>query len=533
MMIYQIRMFFVVLVISLLSGTNLFSQKISSEDSLLVSRYQEKVTFFQSNNFDSTIYYLNKLEDLPLKGAQRARLDLDLGNTFLYKGELHFAMKYYLKVKEYGKENNDYLYETAGNISIATIYIRKDEFSKAIKLLKEAESNIINYNPNNDREGLLKTKSLLTIYINQSLSLGELKEYGSATTYIDKAISLSDSVNDTYNLAIAYSDKANILENYSKYDDAIKLHHKALSLRKKDDVLLDITRSYNNLGKAYYDYEKRDSAYFYLIKGFKDSKKLDLVFDIYTSSKLLSNLYFSDNDFENAYKYLDISYAYKDRYMDIEKMSEITDLNYEYKIKLLNNEQDTKERRLYATIAILLLSVVIAMLLYFLQRKVIERNRIAKDKLILNKKLVEEKLEYKNKQLVTNVMHQISRNDLLMQVIENLQNISKELNSKQKTNLNKVIRELARGKDSSTLKEFEHAFQDVHIDFYNKLDSLFSLTLSERRMAAFIRLNLSSKEISSITGQSVRTIDVTRYRLRKKLNITQTDINLSHFLAKL
>ena len=533
MVIYQIRMFFVVLVTSLLSVTNLFSQKISSEDSLLVAKYQERVAFFQSNNFDSTIFYLNKLEDLPLQGSQRARLNLDLGNTFLYKGELHFAMKYYLKVKEYGKQNNDYLYETAGNISIATIYIRKDEFSKAIKLLKEAEGNIINYNPSNDSEGLLKTKSLLTIYINQSLSLVELKEYGSATTYIDKAISLSDSVNDTYNLAIAYSDKANILESYSKYDDAIRLHHKALSLRKKDDVLLDITRSYNNLGKTYYDYQKNDSAYYYLLKGFKDSKKLDLVFDIYTSSKLLSNLYFRDSDFENSYKYLDISYTYKDRYMDIEKMSEITDLNYEYKIKILNNEQDTKERRLYATIAILLLLFVVAMLLYFLQRKVMERNKIAKDKLILNNKLVEEKLEYKNKQLVTNVMHQISRNELLLQVSGQLKVLSDDLNQKQKSSLNRIIRELKNANDSSMLTEFEHAFQDVHIDFYNKLDNLFSLTPSERRMAAFIRLNLSSKEISSITGQSVRTIDVTRYRLRKKLNISNTDINLSTFLAKL
>jgi len=517
----------------LLVVTSATSQNLSPEDSTLISNYQIKVKQFQNNDFDSTLFYLNKLDNLPLGNYDRARMNLDLGNMFLFKGDLHLAMKYYLKVKAYGQSKKDYLYEIAGNISIAIVYIRKDEFSKAIELLTHAENRLKSYVPKVDEEAPFVVRFLITTYINKALSLSELKEYGSATVYIDKSIRLSDSINDTYNLAVAYSDKADILQQNGNFEEAVKLHLKALSLREKDNVLLDITRSHNNLGKLYYDYGKRDSAYYYLHKGFEESKKLDLVFDIYKSSKLLSDLYFKDNDFEKAYKYLNISYEYKDKYQDVEKMDKIANLSYEYKIKILNAEQLSKERRLYAAIGFLILAVIIAVLLYVLQRKVIERNRIAKDKLILNQQLIEDKLEYKNKQLVTSVMHQVSRNELIISVSEQLKELSATLNQKQKTSLNRIIRELKKGNDASMLSEFELAFQDVHTEFYKKLDTLYSLTPSERRMAAFIRLNLSSKEISSITGQSVRTIDVTRYRLRKKLDINNTDTNLASYLARL
>lgn len=520
-----------ILIVSI--NSSLLAQETSTQDSILISKYQSKIQYFEGRNFDSTIYYLNKLEELPLSPRKRASLNIDLGNMFLYKGELYFAMKYYLQVKEYGVKENDFLAEVAGNISTATVFIRKDEYEKAIEILKESEKRILEYKPKSDKELQFQTRSLVTTYINLALSLSELKEYGSATKYIDESIAISDSIGDSYNLALAYSDKADILESTGSYKEAIALNYKALKLREKDGELLDITRSLNNLGETYFNYNKPDSAFYYLQKGYKNSEELGLVYDVYQSAKLLSALYAQKDDYANAYKFLQIYIDNKEKYQDSEKMNAIADLSYKYKLKLIKSEQEAKNRVLYGTIVILLLLIVIATLLYFLQRKAAESSKKEQEKLLLSKQLVEEKLEYKNKQLVTNVMHQISSNEFMLQISEQLKTLSKDLGVSQKNKIYKIIKEMKKASDDSVLNEFELAFQEVHTDFYNKLDKMFSLTNAERRMAAFIRLNLSSKEISAITGQSVRTIDVTRYRLRKKMNINNTDTNLSSFLAKL
>jgi DNA-binding CsgD family transcriptional regulator len=57
------------------------------------------------------------------------------------------------------------------------------------------------------------------------------------------------------------------------------------------------------------------------------------------------------------------------------------------------------------------------------------------------------------------------------------------------------------------------------------------LSLNERRLCAFLRLNMTTKEIASITGQSPRSIEVARTRLRKKLNLTNSDTSLTDFLS--
>ncbi|NLO49679.1 MAG: hypothetical protein GX103_00750, partial [Bacteroidales bacterium] len=81
--------------------------------------------------------------------------------------------------------------------------------------------------------------------------------------------------------------------------------------------------------------------------------------------------------------------------------------------------------------------------------------------------------------------------------------------------------------------EFEVRCQQVHNDFYTKLNERFpNLSANEKRLSAFLRLNMSTKEISAITYQSPNSITVARSRLRKKLGL-DTDENLISFLETL
>lgn len=83
-------------------------------------------------------------------------------------------------------------------------------------------------------------------------------------------------------------------------------------------------------------------------------------------------------------------------------------------------------------------------------------------------------------------------------------------------------------------EEFEYVFVQVHPDFFETLGTRFpDLTPNEKRLSALLRLNLSTKDISNITHQSVHSITVARTRLRKKLGLSNTNENLVTFLCQL
>ncbi|MDD3131917.1 MAG: hypothetical protein PHN94_08850, partial [Bacteroidales bacterium] len=155
-------------------------------------------------------------------------------------------------------------------------------------------------------------------------------------------------------------------------------------------------------------------------------------------------------------------------------------------------------------------------------------------KMELEKDSLEKELEIKKKELTTNVMYQIQKNELIYEIVQKLQ---KHMATGQRPDqrwLLQTIRDLERTHDTSVWQEFEVRFEQVHNDFYQKLNEIdASLTPNERRLCAFLKLNMSSKEISLITGQSPRTIDVARTRLRKKLNLTNSDTGLVEYLAAL
>ena len=83
-------------------------------------------------------------------------------------------------------------------------------------------------------------------------------------------------------------------------------------------------------------------------------------------------------------------------------------------------------------------------------------------------------------------------------------------------------------------EEFEYRFQHLHSGFYDRLNQRFpGLTINERRLCAFLKLDMTTKEISDITGQSVRAIHMARIRLRNKLGLTHTEKELFDFLSEL
>jgi tetratricopeptide (TPR) repeat protein len=92
----------------------------------------------------------------------------------------------------------------------------------------------------------------------------------------------------------------------------------------------------------------------------------------------------------------------------------------------------------------------------------------------------------------------------------------------------------ASNRRAKAWEEFEYRFQQLHSGFYDRLNQRFpGLTINERRLCAYLKLDMTTKEISDITGQSVRAVHMARIRLRNKLGLTHTEKELFDFLSEI
>jgi ligand-binding sensor domain-containing protein len=145
-----------------------------------------------------------------------------------------------------------------------------------------------------------------------------------------------------------------------------------------------------------------------------------------------------------------------------------------------------------------------------------------------NEKLAGEVL-VKKKELANASMHLVEREDALARVKDELQTLYKKTghNHDVKTAL-QLVNELEKNK--SNWDQFASHFNEINNDFLKKLKAKFpSLTNSDLKVCAYLQLNLSTKEIAQLMNISVRGVDISRYRLRKKFQLTREQ-TLNDFL---
>ena len=140
---------------------------------------------------------------------------------------------------------------------------------------------------------------------------------------------------------------------------------------------------------------------------------------------------------------------------------------------------------------------------------------------------LQESVESKNRELAAATMATIKNNKFLQQIIDDLKSLKSidEINSVLVT----IKRNLDKGDD---WKFFEDAFNNADQNFLKNLKKLHpNLTRSDLKLCAYLRLNLSTKEIAPLFGISVRSVEIKRYRLRKKMNLNHTTTLTDHIVS--
>ncbi|MGB4205977.1 MAG: triple tyrosine motif-containing protein [Bacteroidales bacterium] len=161
-----------------------------------------------------------------------------------------------------------------------------------------------------------------------------------------------------------------------------------------------------------------------------------------------------------------------------------------------------------------------------------EKERAEKEVIRLTNENLQAEIAMKNAQLANNTMILIRKNELLSEIRDELDRQREELGSRIPK---KYYQKISRLIDDSIKSDhdwemFEKLFDQAHKNFFQKLKSDYpDLTSGDLRLCAYLRLNLSSKEIAPLLNITVRGVEERRYRLRKRLQLP-SDVNISEFI---
>jgi DNA-binding CsgD family transcriptional regulator len=144
-------------------------------------------------------------------------------------------------------------------------------------------------------------------------------------------------------------------------------------------------------------------------------------------------------------------------------------------------------------------------------------------------------LESKSRELANSAMNIVYKNELLQKISDEITHLKdssgKQLSEEQLRRIQKVINEGMN--DERDWNVFESSFNEAHENFFKKLKSGHpDLVPNDLKLCAYLRMNMSSKEMASLLNISLRGVEIRRYRLRKKLNL-EHDKNLVEFLIEL
>ncbi|HRI60289.1 MAG TPA: triple tyrosine motif-containing protein [Saprospiraceae bacterium] len=150
---------------------------------------------------------------------------------------------------------------------------------------------------------------------------------------------------------------------------------------------------------------------------------------------------------------------------------------------------------------------------------------------IQNEKL-EAEIKFKNQELASATMHLVQKGEILLTVQEALHQIlEKSTNPAVKKEIQQLLNLLnSDTKLDEDWEQFAFHFDQVHVDFLKRLREQFpQLSANDHKLSAYLRMNLSTKEIAPLMNISVRGVEASRYRLRRKLGLPN-DANLTEFM---
>ncbi|MEO6523045.1 MAG: tetratricopeptide repeat protein [Mucilaginibacter sp.] len=457
-----------------------------------------------------------------------------LATAYLQIGNYPRALQLYQEIlKSKAANPNDIL---STNMNIGIIYYYESNFATAISYYDKALYLVDKRKLEKDKK---KTNLEGKLYNNLGIIYEVLKKFDKADLFYSKALDMSKQSNDQNSTAHVLINWGRLYSAQGKSDLTLRFYLQALNIRKKTNNNLGLTQCYISLGAFYFEQLKDyRTAETYLKQAIALGQHNGSWINVHLASEYLYKLYNQQAKYKEAFDALKLSKQVSDSLFNAQKTNKITELETQFQIDLKQKELEAKERErdlYYVLVAIGLgFSLVLVSLLFYLQRNKVKNSLLEQAHLRMEKSNLEKDIELKNKELTTNILYLMQKNELIEDICEKLVEIKGDVGEDSKQAVQKVIIHLQSNLSPELLQEFEVRFKQVHEAFFDALKKQFpSISPGERRLCAFLKLNMTTKEIATVTHQNIKSIEIARARLRKKLNLTGTDQNLINFLSQL
>ncbi|QEC78577.1 helix-turn-helix and ligand-binding sensor domain-containing protein [Mucilaginibacter ginsenosidivorax] len=164
----------------------------------------------------------------------------------------------------------------------------------------------------------------------------------------------------------------------------------------------------------------------------------------------------------------------------------------------------------------------------------LEMEKSEKEIIALKNEKLESEILGKNSELASVALHLLQKSELLGKIREELVHLRKSSDDMPSEELKKMIRILNQeSKMDKEWDQFAEYFDNTHSDFLKAVKEAHPLlSAHELKLCAYLRMNLSSKEIAQLMNISVRGVEISRYRLRKKLQVP-TETNLGNYFSEM
>ena len=236
--------------------------------------------------------------------------------------------------------------------------------------------------------------------------------------------------------------------------------------------------------------------------------------------KLLEKIYTDEGSTNNLLSIKDSIIFYNED--PLLKKQEEDEFNTLENLILVREKQDDLNKSKLRTnriilVSILSSSILILILLAFKYNNDLQREKNAR--LNLEKDKIKEELRLKRRELFSKINFISQRNEYLNKIRDKI--------GSDNTNKNQLKAEIKNITNSEkAYEEFDKMFSQVYPNFYKRLNASAKLSQTDIRLASYIKMNHTNNEISRISGISLRTVESQRYRLSKKLNLSNgQDLN--------
>lgn len=363
------------------------------------------------------------------------------------------------------------------------------------------------------------------------------KKYDLAAENFNAGLQIAKEHNFPTVINASYSHLGNLYKEQGVLSKAIPYLQKCLFENTTDISIINKAIYSYNLGHAFVLDNQLTRAETLLNESIRITDSLGITKELKQALAYRSELNAKKGDLMAALTDLKKSQALNDSIFSLEKAKQIDELQTLYdtekkeaeitlqqeEIKTLSEKAkvDKLTKGLFAGGMFTFLSV--SGLLFFGFKQRIKKNRIAREK---QEEIYKQEIAHKQKELASQTLHLVQKNTFIQELMQNLESI-KNSPEKFKMEFRRIVmllkKENASDKDWEVFKTY---FSEVHNDFDQKLRTLYpDISEKEMRLATFLKMNLTTKEIAATLNVLPDSILKSKYRFKKKLGLDkETDL---------